>query len=214
MQTNWVNTLDNITPYTCPAVGTCLGGNLDNPFPQGFTTPPGSANGLYTGAGSLMEGVMQQSPTPYALEWGLDVQEQLPWGMTADAAYAANRGKQMITSGEGGMDWDQLPSEYLSMGSALNAQVANPFYGDPHVTGTLSAPTVSKEQLLIKYPQYLEMWPLRFEGGDSQYDGLQLTLNKRLSSAITDSGFVCLVKDLRQQHNPSRHIPSHGRLRS
>jgi hypothetical protein len=188
VQTNWVNTLDNITPYTCPAVGTCLGGNLDNPFPQGFTTPPGSANGLYTGAGSLMEGVMQQSPTPYALEWGLDVQEQLPWGMTADAAYAANRGKQMITSGEGGMDWDQLPSEYLSMGSALNAQVANPFYGDPHVTGTLSAPTVSKEQLLIKYPQYLEMWPLRFEGGDSQYDGLQLTLNKRLSSGLQIQG--------------------------
>ena len=131
---------------------------------------------------------MQQSPTPYALEWGLDIQEQLPFNMTADAAYAGNRGRQMITSGEGGMDWDQLPSEYLSMGSALNAQVANPFYGDSHVTGTLAAPTVSKEQLLIKYPQYLEMWPLRFEGGDSAYDSLQLTLNKRLSSGFQIQG--------------------------
>ena len=194
VQTNWVNTLDNITPYQCPTTGTCLGGNLDNPFPQGFTTPPAAAQGLYTGAGSLLEGVLQKDPTPYVFQWGLDIQEQLPFNMTADVAYAGNRGRQMIQSGEGGMDLNQLPAQYLSMGSALNAQVSNPFYGDSHVTGTLSAPTISKEQLLVKYPQWLQMWPLRAPGGDSAYDGLQLTLNKRLASGVQIQGSYVWAK--------------------
>ncbi len=195
VQTNWVDTLDNVTPYTCPATGACLGGNLDNPFPQGFTTPPGSANGLYTGAGSLLEGVLRQDATPYSIQWGLDVQQKLPFEMTADVAYVANRGRQLIQSGEGGLDLDQLPASDLSLGSALNTQVANPFYGDPRVTGTLSAPTTSQEQLLIKYPQWLEMWPLRAQGGNSQYDGLQVTLNKRLSQGVQLQGSYVWSKD-------------------
>jgi hypothetical protein len=184
VQTNWVDTLDNVTPYQCPATGTCLGGNLDNPFPQGFTTPPGPADGLWTGAGSLLEGVLRQDATPYSIQWGLDVQQKLPFQMTADVAYVANRGRQLIQSGEGGLDLDQLPVSDLSLGSALNTQVPNPFYGDSRVTGTLAAPTTSKEQLMTKYPQWLEMWPLRAQGGNSQYDALQVTLNKRLSSGL------------------------------
>ena len=68
------------------------------------------------------------------------------------------------------------------------ASVSNPFYGDSRVAGALSAPTISKEQSLIKYPQYLEMWPLRAPGGDSQYDGMQVTLNKRLARGIQIQG--------------------------
>jgi len=194
VQTNWVSTLDNITPYTCPTTGTCLGGNLDNPFPQGFSTPPGATDGLWTGAGSLMEGVLRRDPTPYTLQWGLDLQETLPFNITADIAYAGNRGRQMIQSGEGGMDLDQLPTQYLYMGSALNNLVSNPFYGDSRVTGTLSASTVTKEQLLLKYPQYLQMWPLRSPGGDTQYDGLQMSLNKRLSGGVQLQGSYVLAK--------------------
>jgi len=187
VQTNWVESLDGITPYQCPTTGPCLGGNLDNPFPQGFTTPPGSADGLSTGVGSLLEGVLQQDATPFSLQWNLDVQQKLPFDMTGDIAYVSNRGRQLIQSGEGGLDLDQLPVSDLSLGSALNASVPNPFYGSI-TTGSLAAKTTSREQLLIQYPQWLEMWPLRAQGGRSQYDGLQLTLNKRLSSGVQLQG--------------------------
>jgi len=194
VQTNWVESLDGITPYQCPTTGPCLGGNLDNPFPQGFTTPPGSADGLLTGVGSDLEGVLQRDATPFSLQWNLDVQQKLPFGLIGDIAYVGNRGRQLIQSGEGGMDLDQLPSSDLSLGSALNASVANPFYGSI-TTGSLAAQTTSREQLLLKYPQWLEMWPLREQGGNSQYDGLQITVNKRLSSGVQLQGSYVLSKN-------------------
>jgi len=118
VQTNWVDTLDNITPYTCPTTGTCLGGNLDNPFPQGFTTPPGAANGLYTGAGSLLEGttfglayvnagaplkyIDQADPLPAALivgvARGLALSKANLLNVTADAEFPA-QGDSKVRAG-------------------------------------------------------------------------------------------------------------------
>lgn len=173
VQNTWVSTLNGITPYN----------TLDNPFPQGFQPPPGAADGLATGAGGAIEGVYQNSPTPYMIQYGLDVQQSLPYQITFDIAYVGNRGRQLIQSYEGGMDFDQLPTADLALGSHLNDTVANPFYGTI-TSNTLAAATTSRGQLLKLYPQFTSMEPLRFPGGTSQYDGLQLTLNKRLSSGL------------------------------
>lgn len=196
VQNTWVSSLDGITPYN----------TLDNPFPQGFTTPPGAADGLATGAGGAIEGVLRQDPTPYTIQWGLDIQQQLPYQITADIAYVGNRSRQQIQSYEGGMDYDQLPTEYLSKGSALNATVANPFYGTI-TTGTLSAATTSAGQLLLKYPQYTSMQPLRMAGGNSQYDSLQLTVNKRLASGLQLQGSYVWSKnfDNNSSHQDTFH---------
>ncbi len=173
VQNTWVSSLDGITPYN----------TLDNPFPQGFQPPPGAANGLSTGAGGAIEGVLQNSPTPYLIQWGLDVQQSLPFQTTFDIAYVGNRGRQQLQSYEGGLDYDQLPVADLALGSHLNDSVANPFYG-LITSNTLSAPTTSRGQLLKLYPQFTSMEPLRVSGGNSQYDALQLTVNKRLSSGL------------------------------
>ncbi len=173
VQNTWVGSLDGITPYN----------TLDNPFPQGFQAPPGAADGLATGAGGAIEGVYQNSPSPYMIQWGLDVQQSLPGQMSFDIAYVGNRGRQLLQSYEGGLDFDQLPTQYLGLGSSLNDTVANPFYGTI-TSNTLSAPTTSREQLLLRFPQYTSMEPLRYSGGNSQYDGLQLTFAKRLSHGL------------------------------
>jgi hypothetical protein len=173
VQNTWVGSLDGITPFN----------TLDNPFPQGFQAPPGAADGLATGAGGAIEGVYKNSPTPYMIQWGLDVQQSLPGQITFDIAYVGNRGRQLLQSYEGGLDFDQLPTADLALGSALNDTVANPFYG--HITtNTLSAPTTSRGQLLKLYPQYTSLEPLRFPGGNSQYDALQLSFAKHLSHGL------------------------------
>ncbi|WP_263358855.1 TonB-dependent receptor [Acidicapsa ligni] len=173
VQNTWVGSLDGITPFN----------TLDNPFPQGFQPPPGAADGLSTGAGGAIEGVYKNSPTPYMIQWGLDVQQTLPGKITLDVAYVANRGRQLLQSYEGGMDFDQLPTADLALGSSLNDTVANPFFGQI-TTNTLSAQTTSRGQLLKLYPQYTSMEPLRFSGGNSQYDALQLSFAKRLSHGL------------------------------
>ncbi len=173
VQNTWVSTLDGITPFN----------TLDNPFPQGFQPPPDAADGLATGAGGAIEGVYQRSPTPYTIQYGLDLQQSLPGNMVFDIAYVGNRGRQLLQSYEGGLDFDQLPVADLALGSSLNDSVANPFYGTI-TTNTLSAPTTSRAQLLLRFPQYTSMEPLRYSGGNSQYDALQVSFNKRLAHGL------------------------------
>ena len=61
--------------------------------------------------------------------------------------------------------------------------MTNPFYG-AITTGALAAPTTSRGQLLRLYPQFTSVLPLFLSGGDDQYDGLQIRLDKRFSSGF------------------------------
>lgn len=172
----WVSSLDGVTPLN----------TIDNPYPSGFPAINPVQSGILTGAGGAISGVIQHSPTPYSIQWGLDIQQQIPFGITTDIAYVGNRGRQLITSFESGENADQLPTADLSLGSALSNSVANPFYGDPNIKSsqTLAAKTTTAGQLLLPHPQFTSVLVYHLMGGDSQYDGLQLTLNKRLSNGI------------------------------
>jgi hypothetical protein len=187
VQNNWISTLnsDGITPSN----------TLDNPFPQGFQTPPGASQGLLTGDGGQIEGVLQNTPTPYVVQWDLDIQQTLPWGTTMDIAYVGNRGRKQQQSREGGIDFDQLPKEDLALGpQQLNSVVANPYFGSI-TTGALNTATTTKAQLLKKYSQFTSVLPLFLSGGNDQYDGMQLRVNKRFASGLQLQGSYVWAKN-------------------
>ena len=177
VQNTWVSTLDGITPYN----------TLDNPFPQGFQTPPGSSQGLLTGVGGQIEGAIRNTPTPYVEQWNLDVQQAFPHETIFELAYVGNRGRKQQQSREGGIDFDQLPVADLALGSHLNDSVTNPFYGSI-TTGALASTTTSRGQLLKQYSQFTSVLPLFLSGGNNQYDGLQARLSKRFSSGLQLQG--------------------------
>jgi hypothetical protein len=184
VQNSWVSTLDGITPFN----------TLDNPFPSGFQPPPGAAAGLLTGVGGQIEGVLRNTPTPYAIQWDLDIQHTLSKDSTIDVAYVGNRGRKQQQSREGGIDFDQLPVSYLSLGSQLEASVANPFYG-VITTGSLKQPTTSRGQLLRQFPQFTSMLPLFLSGGNTQYDALQIRVNKRFGQGLQVQASYVLAKN-------------------
>jgi len=118
---------------------------LDNPFPQGFTNPPGAANGLLTGVGGQIEGVLQNTPTPYVEQYTLDVQQQFRGNTTFDIAYVGDRGRKQQQSREGGIDFDQVPaSEILAEGANLETAVQIP----TTVRSQQGAPSTESRQLL------------------------------------------------------------------
>ncbi|WP_263383988.1 TonB-dependent receptor [Granulicella arctica] len=184
VQNTWVSTLDGITPFN----------TLDNPFPQGFQTPPGASQGLLTGVGGQIEGAIQNTPTPYTIQMNLDVQQTLPYDTIVDIAYVGNRGRKQQQSREGGIDFDQVPTSDLSLGSHLNDSVANPYFGSI-TTGALAAATTSRGQLLRRYSQFTSVLPLFLSGGDDQYDGLQLRLSKRFESGLQLQGSYVWAKN-------------------
>lgn len=173
VQNTWVSSLDGITPYN----------TLDNPFPNGFQAPPGAAAGVLTGVGGQIEGAIRNTPTPYAEQWDLDVQQAVTRDTTFELAYVANRARKQQQSREGGIDFDQLPVADLALGSHLNDSVANPFFGTI-TTGSLAAATTSRGQLLKQFPQYSSVLPLFLSGGNTQYDALQFRLNKRFNQGL------------------------------
>jgi hypothetical protein len=183
VQNNWIASTNNDGIH--PNVSSLL----DNPFPQGFTTPPGSADGLLTGVGGQIEGALQNTPSPYVVQYTLDVQQQLPGNTTFDIAYVGDRGRKQQQSREGGIDFDQVPAgEILSEGANLESPVANPYYGSITTGGAINGPTTTVAQLLKRYSQYTSMLPLFISGGNNQYDALQVRVSKRFSQGLQLEG--------------------------
>lgn len=172
--TPWVNSLDGVTPQN----------TLQNPFPQGFVYATGSSLGLATELGQSVVAMDRHRKTSYAEQWNLDFQHTFPKKVLFDLAYAASHGVHLY----GDFNVDQLPDKYLSLGSQLNEQVANPFYGKI-TTGGLSGPTVAQRQLLLPYPQFsaVTLGAGSFFGA-SLYNALELKVERRFANGFSILG--------------------------
>ncbi len=80
---------------------------------------------------------------------------------------------------------NQLPVADLALGQALLAKVANPYFGQIPTSSSLGQPTIAEQQLLRAYPRFTNVAMFRDNVGDSEYDALQLKLEKRLSHGLT-----------------------------
>jgi hypothetical protein len=153
---------------------------LRNPFPQGLVPPTGNTLGAGTQLGQALMVWTHNPPTPLALQWNFDVQQQLTHSLLFDIGYAGSRGEHLT----GTFDRDTLNPEYLSLGTGLTTQVANPF--QPFVSiGTLANAKVARRQLLLPYPQFLSVQEVNNPYGSSTYHSLQSKLVKRMSGGLT-----------------------------
>src|SRR6202030_1659013 len=83
---------------------------------------------------------------------------------------------------------DALPDKYLSLGSNLISQVQNPFVGllgSANHTTLNTSPTVQLQQLLLPYPQYTGYSIGAAGWSGSDYNSLQVKLEKRMRGSGT-----------------------------
>jgi hypothetical protein len=125
--------------------------------------------------------------SPWTIQYNVNVQRELPWAMFVEIAYVGTRGYDLSTVGESGLSLNQLDPQHMSLGSALNQQVPNPFYGIVN-NGVLTQPTVARGQLLRPYPQFTDIIPLYHSGAKSRYNALQITGRKRMSQGLMLEG--------------------------
>jgi hypothetical protein len=128
---------------------------------------------------------------PYYEDWSFNIQHSFTPNLVFSAAYSGTDGHwlpgalvpQAVTN-------NQIPIQYLSLGSLLSSTLnaANlakaqalfpniqiPF---PNFTGTIA-------QALKPFPQYTTVQSPWLDLGNSTYNALQLTLNKRLAHGLT-----------------------------
>jgi hypothetical protein len=179
----WVTSIDGITPLN----------TLRDPYPNGFLPSPGSSQGLLTQAGANLQAPLRDTPSPWTIQFNVNVQRELPWATFVEVAFVGTRGYDLSSVGEGGLSLNQLDPQYMSLGSQLNQQVPNPFFGIVN-NGVLTQPTVSRGQLLRPYPQFTDVIPLYAAGAKSRYNALQITGRKRLTQGLMFEGSYTFAK--------------------
>ena len=183
---------------------------LANPFTAGVALPLGSAAGVQSNTGSSVSGEIHDQANSYQQQWNFGIEQSLTPKLTFDLNYAGSHGVHLPINSHPN---DLLPQNFGAPGDQtqvayLNAAVPNPFA--PLVTtGSFAAPTIIRNQLLSKFPQYglntgLQNSSLTYnynDIGSASFNGLQAGLQfrgKNLSGATfyTWSKLLGNVSDL------------------
>jgi hypothetical protein len=139
---------------------------------------------LLTGVGSSFETPINgDNNVPYQVSWNFDVQKQLPFNILIDAAYVGNHGVHLNMAGENTMNIDQLTPDAIALGTKLQQSVPNPFYR-LITTGPEAAANVPLAYLLSPFPQFTEVDNMYPTGGYSEYNALQVKVQKRFSHGL------------------------------
>ncbi|MBI3696691.1 MAG: carboxypeptidase regulatory-like domain-containing protein [Acidobacteria bacterium] len=176
---------DPVNSFTNPFVGTLDSSitpfnRLSNPFPNGIVPAPGhNPNGLSLFYGQGISAPLPHEPAAYAQQWNFGIQRELPGGLAVDLAYAGSKGTHLPAYSQ---QIDQLPNQFLQMGSALVQQVPNPFFGLIQI-GALAQPTVQRGQLLRPFPEYNGMSINSPMNRNAIYHSGQMKVEKRFRHA-------------------------------
>lgn len=173
-QTPWSATLDGLAPYQ----------PLQQAFSTGILPVTGNSLGGLTNVGIGGGGIDPARPDPRVKQFMLGLEYAFTPDNMLDVSYVGNRGTKMIL---GSMNYGQLNPKYLSMGTALNTLVENPFYGA--ITSSscgLNNSTVPQAQLLLPYPEFCGGDGASQEPvGTSNYNALQLNYTHRETAGLT-----------------------------
>ena len=196
---------------------------IDNPFPTGLLSPPhrnASYQQILLGSASQADFASQPSGETY--QWNVAVEHQFPLGIALTAAYVGLSGEHLPTSGAG-FPINPLPDRVMAKAAAdpncstgnfgscfLNEQVANPYY--PYISqGVLENSKVTQNQLLRPFPQYGSIGA--YSGhyvGISNYNGLQMTLQKRWQNGGTMLGSYTFSKQMTNAETLTTWLDSTG----
>jgi hypothetical protein len=157
---------------------------LSNPFPTGTQSPLGNTQGYLTGIGNALTVLDQYRRSPLVQQYSVDVQKALPWRIVAQIGYTASHGRNLQSSSIalGAYNIDQLPDQYLSLGSQLLAKVNNPYYNHGG-TGVIGSSTVAYNQLLRPYPEFSSV-SIATTTAKSAYNALRLRFEKQMSHGL------------------------------
>jgi hypothetical protein len=154
--------------------------SIDNPFPTGLIQPSGNALGLLTGMSSAVSFYDPNATAPRVQQWSVDLQRELPGSMNASIGYMGSHGSHLYYGTT--INLNQLPLQYLSLGSKLTSLVANPFFGVAGAGTLASQRQVQLNSLLVPFPQYgLNSVSEFLNDAHSQYNAIVLQLRKRLT---------------------------------
>jgi hypothetical protein len=151
--------------------------SINNPFPNGLTAITGNANGMLTGTSANISFIDPDRDAPRVHQYSVDMQRQLPGDMSVGLTYMGATSRH-LTWGTS-VNINQIDPRFYSLGSALTANVPNPFFGNPGAGGFATRTTLPRNQLLRPFPQYGNVTMTQSTLGKAQYHAGVVALTKR-----------------------------------
>ena len=204
------------TPFVATLnAGQTPAGAVSNPFPNGLVAPTGSSLGLATLLGQSPNFADPSGRIGYVYSYSFGIQKQLANQVRIDASYVGSRTYDAPVSNT----YNALSSQNLALGnvllggnpSYLNQQVPNPFQG--LIPGTsLNAATVTRQQLLLPFPEFTGLTEQNIPVGKVWYNSLQVSLQKRYSNGFALTGSYTLSKNIQALSylNPQDAAPANA----
>ena len=187
----WFEQTGVTTPFTLPqfpfvqTVGQQSQDNINPAFvlsngPSVEVTSPNPNSGL----GQGVFGVDRNVGSGYSQQWNFTVQKTFGRDLNFEAGYLGSKNTHL---GLPESNLNQLPAADLALGSALTERVPNPYFGQIPASSSLGQATIARQQLLRAFPRFTNVALFRDNVADSEYEALQLKLQKRLSRGLTFS---------------------------
>lgn len=155
--------------------------SLTNPYPTGLLVPIGNADGERAGIGQGLTLPDRDARSGYVQQYSFDIQRQLSGGLVVSGGYVGSKSLQLAQDGR---NVNQLASQYLALGSALNQSVANPMYQKGGVLA-VGNPTISRSQLLRPFPQFTSISLSNSDTNRAQYHSLYAKVQRRFAQGMT-----------------------------
>jgi hypothetical protein len=197
-----ISSLDGFTPTTpwfstYQNAGAIPGTNLSNPWPTGLLLPTGSSLGALTNVGLGVSGGVDApgwDNQPYLQAWNFGIQRTLPGNILLDVNYVGQKGTHLMYAGYTSLQYLGPWAEQLignptpqtnSELTALTSYVNNPFSGIiTNPASCLSGPQVPAWTLQIPNPQFCGENFVEPPWSNTNYNALQIRVEKRLSHGL------------------------------
>jgi hypothetical protein len=185
----WFEQTGITSPFTLPqfpfvqTVGQQSQDNINPAFalaggPTVQVAPPNPNSGL----GQGVFGADRDVGSGYSQQWNFTVQKTFGRDLNFEIGYLGSKNTHL---GLPESNLNQVPAAYLAMGSALTVKVPNPYYGQIPLSSSLGQPTIAQQQLLRSFPRFTNVALFRDNVADSEYQALEMKLEKRLSRGLT-----------------------------
>jgi hypothetical protein len=174
-------------------------GAVSNPFPSGLLAPVGSSQGLATLLGQSPSFADPSGRIGYVYSYSFGIQKQLGNQIRVEASYVGSRTYDAPVTNT----YNALSKQNLALGdvtqggnpNTLNQQVPNPFAG--LLPGTsLNAATVTRQQLLLPFPEFTALSQQNIPSGKVWYNSLQMNLQKRYSNGLSLTSSYTFSKNI------------------
>src|SRR4029077_7632056 len=152
--------------------------------PTGILQPACNSLGALAGiGGQSLSAYASDRRSTRVHQYSFDLQREVAKGFVVVAGFAGSTTHNLI-QGTPAININQLPDQYLPMGSKLAAKVANPFYGTAGGVINLAAATTTQAQLLLPFPEFGSVSLSNTDLGHGLYYSFYAKAQKRMGHGL------------------------------